>query len=166
MTASEIRDLFAYNVWANRRTFESAAQVPPEQYHLDLKSSHGGLHGTLIHLVGAEQVWLARWTDGPDKTMLKPESVPSLQELIARWETVHANMARFTSSMTDARLKEHFTVRNLKGDEMVNTFQEMLQHLANHSTYHRGQAAGMMRQFGIAPQATDLIRYYRELRTA
>lgn len=166
MTTTDIRELFAYNDWANRKTFASAAQVPAEQYMLDLKSSHGGLHGTLVHMVGAERIWHARWTDAADKSPLKPETVASLADLVAIWETVNSGIQAFIAPLTEAKLSEIFTVTSLKGDRLDSSFHEMLQHLANHSTYHRGQAAGMIRQFGFKPESTDMIRYYREKRVA
>jgi uncharacterized damage-inducible protein DinB len=38
----------------------------------------------------------------------------------------------------------------------------MMQHVANHGSYHRGQIATLLRQLGAKPAATDLIRFYRE----
>ena len=61
MTLGEVRELFAYNAWANRRCFAALEPLPTESYFRDLKSSHGGLHGTLCHIVWAEQLWLTRW---------------------------------------------------------------------------------------------------------
>ena len=61
MTLQEIRSLFEYDKWANDRTLESVASVPESRYLDDLKSSHGGIHGTLVHIFGASMVWLQRW---------------------------------------------------------------------------------------------------------
>ena len=61
MTGDEARELFAYNAWANRKLFDAAAALSAELYHRDLKSSFGGIHGTLAHIVWAEQLWLCRW---------------------------------------------------------------------------------------------------------
>src|SRR5205823_10013529 len=49
LTLGEVRELFAYNAWANRRFFAALEPLPTESYFRDLKSSHGGLHGTLCH---------------------------------------------------------------------------------------------------------------------
>src|SRR2546428_10641978 len=60
MNVAEVRELFAYNAWANRRFFAALEPLPADSYFRDLKSSHGGLHGTLCHIVWAEQLWLNR----------------------------------------------------------------------------------------------------------
>ncbi|OLD43344.1 MAG: hypothetical protein AUI55_02550 [Gemmatimonadetes bacterium 13_1_40CM_2_70_7] len=65
MTADETRELFGYNAWANRLLFDAAAALSDEVYQRDLKSSFGGIHGTLAHIVWAEQLWLCRWLGRP-----------------------------------------------------------------------------------------------------
>jgi uncharacterized damage-inducible protein DinB len=60
VTVADARELFAYNAWANRKFFAALAALPAEPYFRDLKCSHGGIHGTLCHLVWAEALWLNR----------------------------------------------------------------------------------------------------------
>ena len=55
MDVAEVRELFAFNAWASRRIFDGAAQLAAADYLRDLKSSHGGIHGTLCHIVWAER---------------------------------------------------------------------------------------------------------------
>ena len=53
--------------------------------------------------------------------------------------------------------------RTFNGEEMESAFSQMLQHVVNHATYHRGQVTTMLRQLGApAPKSQDLIRFYRE----
>src|SRR5881296_1864220 len=66
MTPAEVRELFAFNAWASRRIFDGVGQLAPVDYLRDLKSSHGGMHGTLCHIVWAEQLWLHRWLGKPN----------------------------------------------------------------------------------------------------
>ena len=63
---NELLELFDYNGWANRTIFDAVARLPDEQYFRDLKSSYGGIHGTLCHIVWAEQLWLHRWLVKPN----------------------------------------------------------------------------------------------------
>ena len=179
MTISEIRDLFAYNAWANRRIFENVAQVRHDQYMADMKTSHGGIHGTLTHMIGAEKIWLDRWRKEPKPMPLKAADIPSFDELKRIWETVNEERNRFLAKFKDDSPDEPMTettrtmkytetpggaitVTTLKGDSYTNTFSQMMQHLVNHSTYHRGQIVAMLRQIGVTPSATDLIAYYRK----
>jgi uncharacterized damage-inducible protein DinB len=161
MNLKEMMELFDYNLWANNRLFEAAAQLPSEQYFQNLKTGHEGIHGTLTHIVGAQKVWLARWLKASDTSMLRGKDVGSLLELIAIWEKVSSETAAFLGSFTDKSLQEAITITTSKGEQYTHTFQQMMQHLVNHSTAHRGQVNAMMRQFGISPPVTDLINYYR-----
>src|SRR5437773_6626011 len=79
MTVAEMQELFAYNAWANRRCFAALEPLPAEAYFRDLKSSHGGLHGTLCHIVWAEQLWLNRWLANPNPAVRSEEHTSELQ---------------------------------------------------------------------------------------
>ena len=50
----------------------------------------------------------------------------------------------------------------LDGSEHRNHLWELLLHIVNHSTYHRGQITTMLRQLGARTIATDITRWYRE----
>ena len=157
-----VRELFTYNTWANRRIFEALAQFPPEEYLRDLRSSHGGIHGTLAHIVGAEKIWLSRWTGGPVPAVLQGKDVASLAELRAIWEDVETERTAFLSGLSDRRLEETLAIKTTKGEEFVHTYGEMFRHVVDHSSYHRGQIVTMLRQLGVKPPSTGLIMFYRE----
>src|SRR5437879_11372559 len=78
MTADETRELFGYNAWANRLLFDAAAALSDEVYQRDLKSSFGGIHGTLAHIVWAEQLWLCRWLGRPNPAVPQGRDMTSL----------------------------------------------------------------------------------------
>src|SRR5213596_2242406 len=161
MDLAEARALFAYNAWANRRVFTALRALPPEQYFRDLKSSHGGIHGTLCHIVWAEQLWLHRWLGKANPTVPQGQDLKSLAAVRGRWEEVEAERGRFLAEMTEPRLDETRLVKPSSGGEYVHTFRQMFRHFINHSSYHRGQIVTFMRQLGATPPSTDLILYYR-----
>ncbi len=161
MTADEVRELFAYNAWANRQLFAAAAALPEEQYFRDLRSSHGGIHGTLAHIVWAEELWLRRWLRQPNPAVAQGRDLRTLAELRARWEQVAGERAAFLQSVTDATLLERRVVKPSTGGEFQHTFGEMLRHAIDHSSYHRGQVVTLLRQVGAVPPSTGLIVYYR-----
>ena len=161
MNLKEMMELFDYNLWANNRLFESAAQLPPEQYFQDVKASHGGIHGTLTHIVGAQKVWLARWTASPDTSLIHGKDVGTLLELIALWEKISSDTAKFLATFTEESLQQAMTITTSTGHQYTHTYQQMMQHVVNHSTSHRGQIIAMLRQAGSTPPAIDLITYYR-----
>jgi len=152
---NEFLELFDYNAWANRTIFDAAAQLPEEQYFRDLKSSYGGIHGTLAHIVWAEQLWLHRWVGKPNP------AVPQGSDLKSVWEAVEAERGRFLADFTEERLEETRLVKPSSGGEYVHTYRQMFRHFINHSSYHRGQIVTFLRQLGHKPPSTDLILYYR-----
>jgi uncharacterized damage-inducible protein DinB len=162
MTLQEAKHLHAFNAWADNRIFEAVAQIPADQYLIDLKTSHGGIHGTLVHLVGAQKIWLSRWLGSPDVKFLSAGDVPALSDLKAVWEKTGYETAKFLGSMTDKKLGDTITVTMSSGQTFTNTIAQTLQHLVDHSTYHRGQVVAMMRQLGIKPPATGMIGFFRE----
>ena len=161
MTLQEIKTLHAYNSWADNRVLDAVAQLPTDQYMQDMKSSHGGIHGTLIHMVGAEKVWLERFQGDP-QPFLTQNPPKSLQELKSIWEKVGYDTARWLGTMTDKKLGETFSMKTVKGDTYTHVYWQAFQHLVNHSSYHRGQIITMLRQSGAKPVSTDLIFFYRE----
>jgi uncharacterized damage-inducible protein DinB len=158
---NEFLELFDYNAWANRTIFDAAAALPDEQYFRDLKSSYGGVHGTLCHIVWAEQLWLHRWLGRPNPAVAQGTDLRTLDGVRSRWERVEGERATFLAAMTPARLEETRLVKPSSGGEYVHSFRQMFRHFINHSSYHRGQIVTFLRQLDQTPPSTDLILYYR-----
>jgi uncharacterized damage-inducible protein DinB len=162
MTVAEVRELFAYNAWANRLFFAALEPLPVEVYVRDLKSSHGGLHGTLCHIVWAEQLWLNRWLGKPNPAVPQGRDLASLAAARTRWEAIESERATFLAGLTQRRLDEAVAVKPSTGGEYRHTFREMFRHAIDHSSYHRGQLVTLLRQVGSTPPGTGLIVFYRE----
>ncbi|MDH4069821.1 MAG: DinB family protein [Ignavibacteria bacterium] len=163
MTLQELKSLHAYSSWADNRIFDSLEALPSEQYLRNLGSSHGGIHGTMIHLVGAQKIWLERFKGetGPFLATDPPESLAALKRV---WEKVGYDTAKWLGMLNDSKLNGTFSMKNLKGETLTQIFWQAFQHLANHSSYHRGQVVTMMRQLGAQPPTTDMILFYMESR--
>ena len=159
---NEFLELFAYNAWAHRIIFDALATLPAEEYARDLKSSFGGIHGTLAHIVWAEQLWLHRWLVRPNPEVAQGNDLRGLAGVRSRWEQVERERAAFVGGLADARLDETRVVKPSSGGEYVHTFRQMFRHFVNHSSYHRGQIVVFLRQLGHAAPNTDLIRFYRQ----
>ncbi len=158
---NEFLELFAYNTWANRTIFDALAQLPAEQYLRDLKSSYGGIHGTLAHIVWAEQLWLHRWLGRANPAVPQGTDLQSLADVRERWEAVEVERGRFLGGFSANRLEETRLVKPSSGGEYIHTYRQMFRHFINHSSYHRGQIVTFLRQLGVKPPSTDLILYYR-----
>jgi uncharacterized damage-inducible protein DinB len=158
---NEFIELFAYNAWANRLMFDAAEALPPDVYQRDLKSSHGGIHGTLAHIVWAEQLWLHRWLSRPNPAVPQGKDLRDLASVRARWEQIETERGRFLAGFSEAQLQETRTVKPSTGGEYQHTFSQMFHHTVDHSSYHRGQVVTMLRQVGVVPPNTGLIVFYR-----
>jgi len=165
MTVAAIRELYEFNAWAHRRIFDALTSLPTDQYLRDLKSSHGGIHGTLCHIVWAEQLWLTRWLGAPPPAVAQGRDLGSLAEVRARWEDVETKRRAFFEGLTDAQLTATLTVQPSTGGAYVHTYLQTLQHAVDHSSYHRGQIITLLRQLGVKPPSTGLILFYRERAT-
>jgi uncharacterized damage-inducible protein DinB len=163
MTLQEAKTLHAYNSWANNRVFDTVEKLPSELYFKDMQSSHKNIHETLIHIVGAEKVWVERFEGNP-QPFLSQTPPATLAELKTIWEQVGLNTAKWLGAMSDKRLNETFEMKTLKGEVFRHVYWQAFQHMINHGSYHRGQITTMLRQLGHPPAATDLILFYREAR--
>ncbi|HEY0810552.1 MAG TPA: DinB family protein, partial [Longimicrobiales bacterium] len=72
----------------------------------------------------------------------------------------------FIDNLTDIDLDRIVSYRNFKGESHANPLWQLLRHLVNHSTYHRGQVTTMLRQVGHEPVSTDLVLFYRQEKLA
>jgi uncharacterized damage-inducible protein DinB len=159
MNVDDIRSLYDYTIWANARFFGAAGELSTEQLVRDLKSSFPSIRDTLSHIVSGEWVWLRRWLGESPSALPEWLENPSLESLRADLAKVEKERASFFSSLSPKDLERRVRYRNFKGDAMDFLLGDVLVHVANHSTYHRGQLATMFRQVGAAPPATDLTVY-------
>ena len=162
VNVDDVRELFDYNAWANRRIFDALVQLPAEQYTRDLKSSFASVHGTLCHIVWAEQLWLHRWLGKPAPGTPQGRDLAGLAEARARWETIEAERTAFLSGFAEPRLRDSVTIQPTSGGAYSHTFRQMFLHTVDHSSYHRGQIVALLRQMGVKPPSTGLIGFYRE----
>jgi uncharacterized damage-inducible protein DinB len=163
MTLDDIRTLFDYTYWANHRLLEVVAGLSAEEYTRDLASSHGGIHGTLVHAMGAEEIWLRRWKGSSPSRFYSADDFPTFESLENNWEMVEMEIQGFCHMLKEeADILVPLTYTDLRGNTFTQPLVQSMQHLANHSTYHRGQVVTMLRQLGKKPATTDLIAYYRQ----
>ncbi len=162
MDSRDIRFLYAYNRFANARTLRAAAALGPGQLQRGMGAGDRSVFGTLAHIIWAEWRWLGRWlapapAPGPD-----PLLCADLPALAARWADLERAQAEFLEPLPETALQEWRTYENPPGTRWTYTLSQMLQHLVNHSTYHRGQVATLLRQSGARAEATDLLVFVDE----
>ena len=161
MTPEDARTLYAYDAWANRRVLDACAALAPEQFTKDLGSSFRSVRDTMAHIMGAEWLWLERF-QGRTARLPSGDQFPDLASLRKRWAEVERDLLAYVGALSAADLERSFDYRDMKGNPHTSLLWQTLQHVANHSTYHRGQVTTLLRQLGAKPIGTDLIGFYRE----
>lgn len=161
MTA-HFRTMAAYNRWANRRLFDAAAQLSDADYRADRGVFFRSLHGTLNHILVTDKIWMRRLTGRGEA----PESLDAilferLADLTVAREEEDERISSFTGRLDNAALSQKVTYRNTKGMEFSNLLSELLAHLFNHQTHHRGQAHAVLTGLGQEAPPLDLIVFYR-----
>lgn len=157
MNKKDIQLLYEYNRWANARTFDAVLALSEEQFTQDLASSHRSVRDTLVHLLAGEWIWLQRWQKQSPKAMFDPAEFPDVGSLRKKLAEVESARRDFIQRLTEASLKKIIVYENRKGETWRYPLGYMMQHLVNHSTYHRGQVTTMLRQLGAEPVATDFL---------
>jgi len=166
MDLTDVKNLFDYTEWANDLAMDAASKLPDEGLLRDVGISHHSIFGTLVHMVGAEWIWLERWhgrspTKAEAWTLWSTESCQDLAVLKDRWLNLINERAQFVSKLDETRLAADLHFKLLSGDSSSMPLINQMQHVVNHATMHRGQIVGMIRQLGIDPPATDLLFYLR-----
>jgi uncharacterized damage-inducible protein DinB len=162
MNLEDVRTLYDYNAWANHRALETCAAVPPGEFTRDLASSFPSLRDTLAHIYGAEWVWLERWQGRMPTALPSGVDFPDLETTGRRLAEVDRNLIDYVASLRAGDLERVLEIKTTAGVPFAQPLWQMLQHLANHSTYHRGQVTTLLRQLGAKAVSTDMIVFYRE----
>jgi uncharacterized damage-inducible protein DinB len=173
VTKEDIELLYEYDRWANNRVFHAVLSLSAEQFTRDLGGSFRSVRDTLAHIVGSQWAWLTYWTEpSPTSAFLSdlwpradalfhPSVLPDLAAVRFRWGEVEREQVDFVNRVTAESLR-----RMLPVGETQISLAHLMQHLANHSTYHRGQIALMMRQLAAEPLPTDFAMFLMERRSA
>jgi uncharacterized damage-inducible protein DinB len=157
MTLAEIHELYEYNAWANHRVLESCVPLTTEQFTRPLGSSFSSLRDTLVHILGAEWIWLERWMGRSPEALPSPEKFPDLASVRVGWEPVEFMLMVIVAGLREDEIQQEIDYINLQGERFAYPLRAMLVHLVNHGSYHRGQVAAMLRQLGAQPLPTDYL---------
>jgi uncharacterized damage-inducible protein DinB len=148
---------------------QAVSALSTEQFTRDLRGSFRSIRGTLVHIIGGEWIWLAYWNEPSHSSsfltdlrtrrdvLFNPDVFPDVAAVRRKWAEVEKEQTEFVNRLTNETLETMLPFRTTQ----VN-LAHLMQHLANHSTYHRGQVALMMRQLDVEPLATDFHLFLAE----
>jgi uncharacterized damage-inducible protein DinB len=159
---SDLGRLLEYTVWANHRALRAAALLSIADFRRDLGSSHGGVRGTLAHMMSAEAIWLDRWKGVSGTRLFDEGEFKDVVALRDHWTVVEEHRAAWVKSLRKDAAEETIRYKNLEGRSFEAPLWQLVQHLANHSSYHRGQVTALLRILGSRMVATDMVAWDRE----
>lgn len=166
MTAQEMRRLFAYNAWATNRVFDAvrplAEQLNGKGYVREAVADCGSIESALQLLVSNERMWLVRLTGKREVATASSAELSTLDGLRSFWQETAARLARFVARLDEKTLAGQVNYTTTEGNESREV-RQILQHIVNQSTYHRGQIELMMRAVGGEPANTELIAFFRHV---
>ncbi len=152
-----IRSFVAYGQWANRLLFTGLAGVTPDVLIAPQPGVFGSILGTAHHAMAMAEVWQAHLVGAAHGyTNRIPAADLCLPDIAARTAAVDAWMAGYVADLSAAALAERVAFRFIDGGAGVMTRGEILLHIVNHATYHRGHIGLMLNAAGVALPASDM----------
>ncbi|MEX0719120.1 MAG: DinB family protein [Balneolaceae bacterium] len=155
---------YHYHQWANNRIFEHLKNLPSDVYKQEITSVFSSVSEVIEHVYQTDAMWLSVMSEDPfEKTMgiihetQKRIKNVTLQEMQKLYEELSGQYLAFFKGKSD--LDETITIEHPQYGSMDTAVTELVQHVVNHGTYHRGNITAMLRQQGEVGVPTDLIFY-------
>ena len=153
----------AYNLWSNQRLAEVANNLSDDALNKEINSSFPSIYKTVLHLWDVEDIWWQRLKLSEQQVWQSDTFNGSVMELTNNLLAQSKQWKEWVDVATEAALQHEFIYRNSKKDQFKQPVYEMLLHLFNHQTFHRGQLITMLRQTGEGTiPNTDLISFLRK----
>lgn len=153
--AAQLRQLVAYNQWANEKILSAIDGMTAEELARPVDAYFGNLEKNLQHILLATRVWLARW---------KGAAPVSLQDRItAPWPdayaATHADFRAFVEPLTDASAGRIVDYKNSQGRPFQMPLDQLVTHVVNHGTHHRAETGMLLERIGRSPGDMDYVYY-------
>ncbi|MGF7533775.1 DinB family protein [Bacillus mexicanus] len=162
---TDVKQLYDYHTWANERMFNHIENLPEETVYQEVESVFSSVSNVLLHMCRADYFWLNVLSGAAYQEIIdgagKFESANSNMEAIKQQASkLQSQYLDFFSRHTD--LEQTFSMQHPKLGTMELTFTDIIFHIVNHGTYHRGNVTAMLRQLGYTGVPTDYVFYLYE----
>jgi uncharacterized damage-inducible protein DinB len=157
------RGLLAYTMWADRLVLQALASLPEEDLARETGTSFGSVLGTMVHILGSEETWLARLLGTPDAALPGAPEVSDLESLRAGFEDLWSQLEVYLASLDEDQSGQDLEWADGGGEPRGVSFRQVLLHFVTHASYHRGQVVAQLRQLGWSAPSTDLVLWAGEL---
>ena len=144
-----LKQYAAYNIWASRRIFDIILALPDEKQMMDVPSSFNSLYKTVLHMLDAENIWWQRMKLSERIVVPSENFTGTMKELSDTLLQQSKQWEEWIISASDLSIDHVFQYYNKKKEYFKMPVYQMLHHVFNHDTYHRGQLINMLRQLGV-----------------
>lgn len=158
--AETLRLHLDYSAWASLRLVDAAAKLNREELARDFQTSDKNVLDTLVHVFAADRIWLGRIHGNPPDKFITDED-RDLQRLQQEWPALMQRWKMWAGPLTDEDVSRNIGYRTLDGKPFEQPLWQILLHVVNHGSHHRGQVSGFLRAMGYPPPPLDLIAFYR-----
>jgi uncharacterized damage-inducible protein DinB len=159
VSADTLRLQLDYSAWATQRLMDTAAKLSEEELTRDFKTADKTVLDTLVHIYAADRIWLSRVLVEPRATFIDPED-RDLTLLQTEWPALHQRWKLWLRDFKDDDVLRVIEFKNTKGHPYAMPVWQILLHVVNHGTHHRGQVSGFLRAMDRMPPPLDLMAYY------
>ena len=163
MTMDYFMQLADYNIWANNIVHSWFEKITNEQWEQPVVSSFGSIGATVLHIAGAEKIWLDRLNHAEAPVWLPAVFKGSKKDIQDLWKKASQDLRSFIENFDETKLQVNLNFKRLNGEVYEMPHYQVIAHLFNHSTFHRGQIVTMLRQTGFTEvSSTDMLGFYRK----
>lgn len=163
MIVETIRELYAYNAWANQKILTHAVLVAPTDFLIDVPGvSFGSLRSTLAHTMLVQKNWLLRWQGQPIVEWPELTTYPDFPTIQSLWAEIEANTQTFVAAVTEAQLEGMVEYISRAGQHYSYKLRHLMLHQVNHATQHRSEAAVILTALGQSPGNWDFSYFLDE----
>jgi uncharacterized damage-inducible protein DinB len=161
--AEVLRSHIGYTAWASGLAVEAAGGLTQEELTRDFGTADKSVLGTLVHVFGADRLWLARLKREPSNKFLT-EADYRLSVLQNDWPALYRRWKEWADGLTDEASQAELSYTDMRGNPWRQPLGQLVLHVVNHGTHHRGQVSGFLRAMGHTPPTLDLLYYNRDNR--
>ncbi|MEE9348387.1 MAG: DinB family protein [Robiginitomaculum sp.] len=162
--ASHIQMLIRYRAWANAITFKSVLALPESELTKIRQTHFKTIISTLNHIHVIDDIFRAH-LEGRSHgyTGRNTQTTPPVTQLWAAFQEMDAWYIKFADSQSEAQLSAPVEFNFVDGGAGLMSGHEILSHVINHASYHRGFVSDMLYQVPVKPQANDLPVFLRDI---
>ncbi len=152
--------ILQYDQWANLKLLEHIEYLPEDIFHKSMNSVFPTIAETFYHIFRGQRIWFKRSLHD----LVMDESITEFITIAhAKNSLIQLHNIQMEAIHQDYENLDVIVYQNAKGTTFQNHFDEIIYHLVNHGSYHRGNIASMIRECGFKGTSTDYIQFLREV---